>query len=230
MSDQSVLIVGATGGLGPDVVRAFMATELNVHFTGRRSEVVAEMEKEIPNSVGHTVDPIEESAIRGVIEQIDDKTPLAAYVHLAGAYACGPHIDELSPEDWQKMLDSNWRTLMHGASAAFGVMRRRESGSIVTIGSLAGLNGGVANAPYAVSKAAVISFTRCLAEEGKRYGVRANCIVPGILNTPANRKAMPDGKCETWTPTEDVAKTIVFLCGVDSLGVNGSTLLMKGGL
>jgi NAD(P)-dependent dehydrogenase (short-subunit alcohol dehydrogenase family) len=230
MSEKSVLIVGATGGLGLDVVQAFVTTELKVHFTGRRSESVADLEKQVPQAVGHAVDAVEESAIRGVIEQIDTEAPLAAYVHLAGGYAGGAHIDELSPDDWEKMMDCNWLTLLHGASAAFRIMRRRKAGSIVTIGSLAGLHGGVGNAPYAVSKAAVISLTRCLAEEGKKCRVRANCIVPGILNTPANRKAMPDANIESWTQTSDVAQTIVYLCSPDAAGVNGSVLMMKAGI
>lgn len=230
MSEAAVLIVGATGGLGPEVVKAMTATDFEVHFTGRQAEKVAELEKKVQGATGHAVDAIEESAIRGVLDQIDGKTPLTAYVHLAGGYSGGRSIEELSAEDWQKMENCNWLTLRHGASAAFKIMQRRGNGSIVTLGALAGLSGGIATAPYAVSKAAVIAFTKCLAEEGKTHNVRANCVVPGILNTPANRKSMPDGKCELWSSTEDVADAIRYLCRAESSGVNGSVLLMKGGL
>lgn len=230
VSEAAVLIVGATGGLGPEVVKAMMATDFEVHFAGRQAEQVAEFEGKIQGAIGHAVDAIEEPAIRGVIETIDRKTPLTAYVHLAGGYSGGKSIEELTAEDWQKMEDSNWRTLRNGASAAFKIMQRRGAGSIVSLGALAGLNGGIATAPYAVSKAAVIAFTKCLAEEGKSHSVRANCIVPGILNTATNRKAMPEGKCELWTPIEEVAETIRFLCSPDSAGLNGSILMMTGGL
>jgi NAD(P)-dependent dehydrogenase (short-subunit alcohol dehydrogenase family) len=84
-------------------------------------------------------------------------------------------------------------------------------------------------APYAVSKAAVVAFTRCLAEEGNALGIRANCIVPGILDTPGNREAMPGADRSGWVSCERVASAIAFLCSPASSGVNGATLLMKGG-
>ena len=228
MTDQSVLVVGATGGLGPDVVRALVSAGYQVHFSGRRSEVVDELVTENPGSIGHTVDATEEGAIRGVIEEIDNESPLTAYVHLAGGYSGGQRIDKLTDEDWNKMREANWTTLRNGASAAFGVMRKHEAASIVTIGAVPAIRGSVGSAPYAVAKAAVIAFTLCLAEEGKSCGVRANCIVPGILDTAANRKAMPDGDTKSWVSTEQVGDTIVYLCGPASAGINGSTILMNG--
>lgn len=230
MSDQSVLVVGATGGLGPDVVRALVSSDFTVHFSGRRSDAVDELAESIAGSIGHTVDATEEGAIRGVIEEIDQDSPLAAYVHLAGGYSGGQRIDKLEEEDWDKMRDANWTTLRNGASAAFGIMRKREAGSIVTVGAVPAMRGSVGSAPYAVAKAAVIAFTLCLAEEGKSCGIRANCIVPGILNTATNRKEMPDGDTKAWVSTEQVASTIAYLCSPDSSGINGTSILMKGGM
>ena len=228
MSEQSVLVVGATGGLGADVIRTLSTPDLTVHFTGRRPERVEELQQQFPGTIGHTVDAIEEGAIRGVIEAVDKDHPLAAYVHLAGGYSGGRRIDELTDENWERMCDSNWMTLRHGAAVALGIMRRRKAGSIVTVGALPAIHGSIGAAPYDVAKAAVIAFTRCLAEEGKSCGIRANCIVPGILNTPANRKAMPDGDTDAWITTERVASVIAFLCSPGSEGVSGSTILMRG--
>lgn len=228
MSEQSALVVGATGGLGPDTIRALSTPDMTVHFTGRRPERVEELQQQYPGTIGHTVDATEEGAIRGVIEAVDKDHPLTAYVHLAGGYSGGRRIDELTDENWEKMLDSNWRTLRHAATAAFGIMRRRKAGSIVTIGSLPALHGSIGAAPYAVAKAAVIAFTRCLAEEGKSCGIRANCVIPGIINTAANRKAMPDGDTAAWITTERIAGAIAFLCGPASEGINGSTIMMRG--
>lgn len=226
----SILVVGATGGLGESVVRALVLAGHVVHFTGRRAERLVFLQKEVPGAIGHAVDATREAAIRGLVEEVDAAVPLAGYVHLAGGWAGGTPIDELSAGDWEEMLARNWTTALNGATAAFRVFRRRGGGSIVTVGALAGLQGGAGAAPYSVAKAAVIAFTRCLAEEGKALGVRANCIVPGILDTEANRRAMPQADRRAWTQTDSVAEAVVFLCGGESAGVNGSLLVMKGQL
>ncbi len=230
MGEKSVLIVGATGGLGREVLRTMAQTDFDVHFTGRKAEDVARLQEEFPGGAGHVVDAVEAGAIRGVIEEIDADRPLAAYVHIAGGYAGGKRIDELEEEDWEPMHSANWTTLRHGASAAFRIMRARKSGSIITIGALAALDGSIGAAPYAVAKAAVVAFTRCLAEEGKGYGVRANCIIPGIIDTDANRKAMPDADRDGWVAPDQIGCTISFLCGTQSVGVNGSLIMMRGRL
>jgi NAD(P)-dependent dehydrogenase (short-subunit alcohol dehydrogenase family) len=228
--DRGVLVIGATGGSGAAVVHALHAGGFRVTYTGRRADGLAALASAAPGASGILLDAMDEAAARREILRIDSETPLAAYVHLAGGYAGGYPIDELTEKDWQDQLDRNWTSLRVGASIAFGRFKARRSGSIVTIGSLAGLQGGVLNAPYAVSKASVIAFTRCLAEEGKLHGIRANCIVPGILDTPANRAAMPAADPTSWVAPESMAETIRWLCGPDSSAVNGSVIMMKGSL
>ena len=226
----TALVVGGTGGLGEQVVPALQAAGFLTVFTGRRQDGLDRLARDVPGSIPRLLDGADPEATRRLIAEVDAAHGLTAYVHLAGGFAMGPPIDHLDERAWEAMFSMNWQSLRNGAGSALGAFRRRRGGSIVTIGSLAAFSGGAKMAPYAVSKAAVVAFTRCLAEEGKEFGVRANCVVPGILDTPGNRAAMPDADRSGWISCGQVASAIVFLCSPASVGVNGATILMKGGL
>lgn len=232
MNARAILVVGGTGGLGGEVVRSLLKGGFAVHFTGRRAEAVAHLESAAPGSRGHAVDACDAQAMKSLVASIDAESGLAGYVHLAGGWAGGRAIDAAGAagDEWGAMFRMNWESLRVGGTTAFAILKKRGRGSMVTIGSLAGLHGTVNAAAYAVSKSAVIGFTRCLAEEGKSCGVRANCIVPGIIDTPGNRAAMPDARRDDWVSPESIAAAVLYLCSEASLGVNGSTILMKGGL
>jgi NAD(P)-dependent dehydrogenase (short-subunit alcohol dehydrogenase family) len=228
MNSGHVLVVGGTGGLGPSVVEALAGAGYRVTFTGRDRDRVARVRALVPSAEGRILDAADAGGVATAIAEIDASAPIVAYVHVAGGWAGGTGIESLTPADWTAMLDVNFTSLRNGAGAVFARMRSRGEGSIVTIGSLAAFAGGEGSAPYAVSKAAVVAFTRCLAEEGKGRGVRANCIVPGTIDTPDNRAAMPSADYSRWIPPERIARTIVYLCGPDSSSISGSTILMKG--
>jgi NAD(P)-dependent dehydrogenase (short-subunit alcohol dehydrogenase family) len=230
MGGSAILVVGATGGLGGDVARALRDAGHQLFCTGRNQPALDRLAREVPGISPRLLEATDREATRHLIGEINREHGLAAYVHLAGGFAMGSSVDQLADEDWDAMFSMNWVGLRVGASAAFGVLRHRGGGSIVTVGSLAAFSGGASMAPYAVSKAAVVAFTRCLAEEGKQLGIRANCIVPGILDTPGNRRAMPDADRVGWVPTTQVASTVAFLCSPGSASVNGTTLMMKGRL
>ncbi len=232
MNPGSILVVGGTGGLGPVVVRRLAEGGFTVVFTGRRPDGVRAVEAIAPEARGFAIDATDGAAMKDLIASIESGDGLAGYVHLAGGWVGGRWIDEIDPGsgEWESMFRSNWESLRVAGTLAFGAMRRRGGGAIVTIGSIAGLEGTARAAAYAVAKAAVINFTRCLAEEGKKHGVRANCIVPGIIDTEANRAAMPQGRREDWVSPSRIAETILHLCSPASSGVNGSTVLMTGGL
>jgi NAD(P)-dependent dehydrogenase (short-subunit alcohol dehydrogenase family) len=95
---------------------------------------------------------------------------------------------------------------------------------VVTIGARLVEAGGAGAAAYAVSKAGVIALTRALAAENRGHGVRANCLMPGIIDTPGNRKAMPKADRSSWTPPEALARIIVFLLSPDSAPMSGAVL------
>jgi len=140
-------------------------------------------------------------------------------VCLAGGFAPG-RIHETPAESWDRMFDLNLRTVYLAAHAAVPVMIERNFGRIITTSSGAILNGGGAGmAAYAVSKGAVRQLTEILASELEGYDIHADCILPGTMDTEANRRAMPKADFSRWVSTGDVARVIHFLLTDDARAV-----------
>ena len=104
----------------------------------------------------------------------------------------------------------------------------KQGGSIVTVGARSIEAGGAGMAAYAVAKAGVVQLTRALAAENRERGVRANCVLPATIDTPANRSAMPGASTAAWTSVEAIARVILFLLSPDSAAVTGAVLPVDG--
>jgi NAD(P)-dependent dehydrogenase (short-subunit alcohol dehydrogenase family) len=149
-------------------------------------------------------------------------------VCIAGGFAAGKTY-ETSEETWDRMFDLNLRTVFHAARAAVPVMIQQNFGRIVTTSSGAILDGGGAGiAAYAVSKGAVRQFTEILASELKGHDIHAHCILPGTMDTEANRRAMPQADFSQWVSTADVARVIYFLLSDDARAVRSVSVPVLG--
>ncbi len=149
-------------------------------------------------------------------------------VCIAGGFA-GGKIHETSDETWDKMFDLNLRTVFLAARAVVPLMIRQNFGRIITTSSGTILNGGGAGvAAYAISKGAVLQFTEILASELKGYNIHAHCILPGTMDTEANRRAMPKADFSQWVSTDDVARVIRFLLGDDARAVRSVAVPVLG--
>jgi NAD(P)-dependent dehydrogenase (short-subunit alcohol dehydrogenase family) len=148
-------------------------------------------------------------------------------VCIAGGFAAGK-IHETSEESWDRMFDLNLRTVYLALHAAVPAMIRQNFGRIITISSGAILNGGAGIAAYAISKGAVRELTEILANELKDYDIHAHCVMPGTMDTEANRRAMPHADFSQWVKTEDVARVIHFLLSDDSRAVRSVAVPVLG--
>jgi NAD(P)-dependent dehydrogenase (short-subunit alcohol dehydrogenase family) len=149
-------------------------------------------------------------------------------VCIAGGFAAGK-VHETSEESWDRMFDLNLRTVYLALHATVPVMIKQNFGRIITISSGAILNGGGAGiAAYAISKGAVRELTEILANELKAYDIHAHCILPGTMDTEANRRAMPQADFSQWVKTEDVARVIHFLLSDDSRAVRSVAVPVLG--
>jgi len=149
-------------------------------------------------------------------------------VCIAGGFAAGK-THETSEESWDRMFDLNLRTVYLAARLVVPVMVRQNFGRIITTSSGAILNGGGAGmAAYAVSKGAARHLTEIIASELKSYNIHAHCIMPGTMDTGANRRAMPKADFSQWVSTEDVARVIRFLLGDDSRAVRSVAVPILG--
>jgi NAD(P)-dependent dehydrogenase (short-subunit alcohol dehydrogenase family) len=153
---------------------------------------------------------------------------LDGWLNLVGGYAGGIPVADLELADLEAMLTLNLRTAFLGSRTAFRAMQPRQRGSIVNVSSLGALRGTAGHAGYAAAKAAVIRLTEALAAEGAPYGIRANVVLPGVIDTPANRAAMPEADRSTWVAPEDVADVLVFLLSDAARSITGASIPIGG--
>lgn len=149
-------------------------------------------------------------------------------VCIAGGFAAGK-IHETSEESWDRMFDLNVKTVHLALRAAVPVMIKQNFGRIITISSGAILKGGGAGiAAYAISKGAVRQLTEILADELKGHDIRAHCIMPGTMDTAANRRDMPKADFSQWVSTADVARVIHFLLSDEARAIQSVVVPVLG--
>jgi len=149
-------------------------------------------------------------------------------VCVAGGFAAGKTF-ETDDQAWDYMLELNLMSVVRTLRPVIPAMVRQGFGRIVTVSSGAILKGGGAGiAAYAVSKGAVLQLTEILSQELKEFDIRAHCVLPGTMDTEANRKAMPTADFSKWVKTEDVAKVIHFLLNDDSRAVRSVAVPVLG--
>ena len=148
-------------------------------------------------------------------------------VHTVGTFAMAD-IDAADPAHWELLFEANLITTLNMCRAVVPAMRAAGRGSIVTVGSAAAARAGKGMAAYAASKSAVLRLTESLADELKAHGVRANCVLPSIIDTPQNRAAMPKADTSRWVTPGQIAEVIAFLLSDAGAGVNGAAVPVTG--
>ena len=164
-----------------------------------------------------------DAAQRMVAEAVAALGGLDALVCLAGGYTSAK-LDELRWADFEKQIAMSLRPTVESVLAALPELRRSEAGAIVTIGAQTALKPGRNAGPYAAAKAAVATWSLSLAAGLKSAGVRVNCVLPGTLDTQANRKSMPDAKRDAWVDPRDLGNLIVYLCSPASRPLTGTAI------
>jgi NAD(P)-dependent dehydrogenase (short-subunit alcohol dehydrogenase family) len=145
-----------------------------------------------------------------------------------GTYRGGKPVHDEPFETWELLFDANLRTTVMTVRAVIPVMLRQGSGRIVNVGSRSALHGGAKAGAYAASKSAVIRLTESLAAELAAAAIGVNCVLPGTIDTPQNRQAMPDADFSTWVTPETVAEVIVFLVSDAARGITGAAIPVFG--
>jgi len=181
------------------------------------------------NLFGLRVDLTRRDEVKGMVTQITTRWgPLDFFVALAGGFAAGKSY-ETDDATWNNMIDLNLRALVVPLREVVPVMVGQNFGRIVTTSSGSILSGGGAGiAAYAVTKGAVQQLSGILADELAAYDVHVHCILPGTMDTEANRKAMPKADFAKWVKTEDVARTIRTLLGDDTRAVRSAIVPILG--
>ena len=233
LSDRVVVITGATGALGRVASRAFAEAGARLALTGTRQEALEALVREIGlleeraflRAADLTRAEEAESLVSAVIGRWGRVDVL---LNLAGGWAKSGRLVEVTDEEWEGMLDLNLRTCLNMCRAVLPSMAERGWGRIVNIGARAAVEPGAQQAPYNVAKAGVVALTRSIAADYRRQGVAANVILPGTIDTPANRAAMGDADASRWVKPEELAAAILFLCSEEGGSLNGAVIPIYG--
>jgi NAD(P)-dependent dehydrogenase (short-subunit alcohol dehydrogenase family) len=232
-SGKVVLIAGGTGGLGYAVSLAFLEEGARVAVTYRKEEEFAALKQAAGANAsaleGSLVDVTDEGAtaelVAGVILQ---HGRLDALVNTVGGYAGGVTLWELETKVFDRMLSLNLRSGYALARAVLPAMLKQRHGSIVNVAAKAAFDHGAGAAAYAASKAAAVAMMDSLAADTKGTGVRVNSILPSIIDTAVNRRAMPNADFAVWPKPEQIAQVILFLCSENAAVIHGAAVPVYG--
>ena len=219
-----VLVAGGTGALGTAVVKELVASGYPVGATW-----VVERERERLEGLegvelikADLFDPDEAASAVAAISDI------AAVVNLVGGYAQGGRVHETEPDEFDRLMRLNLRPNVMLARAAIPRFLRRGGGAFVAVSARPALRPVSGAAPYIVAKSAVLSFVQTLDAEYRQDGVRANAILPSVIDTPANREQQPKADFDKWVKPEDIAKVVRFLVSDDSAPTSGAAVPVYG--
>jgi NAD(P)-dependent dehydrogenase (short-subunit alcohol dehydrogenase family) len=219
------VICGATGGLGSAIVDAFAKRGDQVIAVARSRSEVSALEAKYPGVLkGDTGDLTQRLSVDDLWERIDRRGVPRWVVNATGGFRGGT-VKDSTPDEFTSMMDLNLGSAWWSCRAA---ARRMTAGAIVNVASRSALVAEPGAAAYAIAKAGVIKLTEVLAAELKSSGIRVNCVVPAIIDTPANRRSMPEKLMAKAVAPEEIASVIAFLCSDAAEAVNGTAIPVYG--
>ena len=224
------LVTGGTGGLGQAVVAELLDAGAQVVAPWLVRAERDGIEAALGDREGLTL--VEANLLEGGAElavgAAAERGELSAVVNLVGGFAAGGRVHETEPEQFERMLALNLTTALNTSRAAIPGLLERGGGAIVCVGTKVAYEPFSGGAAYAISKSAVLALVRSLDVEYREDGIRANAIVPNIIDTPANRESMPDADHSKWVQPAEIARVIRFLCSADSSPVSGAAIPVYG--
>ena len=233
LSKRAVVLTGATGNVGPTVLRAYLEQGAHVAIPVRDEAKGAGLRESLgelagpandPRVLVRTADPADRAAIEDFVEQVLRAWGrLDVVANLIGGYAASDAAGgDLTA--YRGYWDQKVATIVAATVACLRPMRARGYGRIVNVASTAALKGEKGAAGYAMANAALLRWTESLAEETKREGITANCVLPRIIDNAENRSAMPKADPSRWATAAEIAAVVVFLSSEEASGITGTAV------
>jgi NAD(P)-dependent dehydrogenase (short-subunit alcohol dehydrogenase family) len=231
MPDRTILITGGTGALGTTVTRRLLEEGHHVVVTRLEAEE-AQATRDVSSSLmSIRADVTDPTSIQEAVDHARSHLgPIDGLVHLVGAWMGGAATHEHDVSDWNRMLAVNLTSAFLCSRAALPGMIERDQGRIVFVSSRTAHLARAGQVGYAVAKAGVEVLAQTIAEETRAYNVTANVIAPSTIDTPGNRRSMPDANFSSWVSLDDVAASISFLINDSGAAIRGATLPIYGGV
>ena len=231
--NKVVMITGASGNLGGAVARAFYEVGASLVLVDRHLDL---LEQAFPDLIdkpdcllANSADLTQADDVEAVVAQaIDRFGRIDVLVHTVGGFRAGTPLHETPLDTLEFMLNLNARTVFTTNQAVISYMIRQGSGKIINLAARPGLQGRPNMAAYSASKAAVIRLTESAAAELKFDGINVNCVLPGTIDTPQNREAMPGENFSRWVKPESLADVIVFLASDGARDISGAAIPVYG--
>ncbi len=232
-ADRVVVITGGAGNLGAAVARAFYRAGARVAVLDRRRETTVEvLGQDVPEGeycAYVTGNLLDEASVAEMVATVYNRFGrLDVLINTAGGYRAGKPLHETPGDTWDMMMNLNARTVFLMSRAVVPHMIDRGYGKIVNVAARAALQGTANAGPYVASKMAVIRLTESLAAELADHGINVNCVLPGTLDTPANRADRPDADFARWVQPESLANVILFLASDLAKDIQGAAVPVYG--
>ena len=226
---QVVLVAGGTGGLGHAVSAEFFGEGATVVVSYRNQQEFDALRTEAGATAskldGRVVDVTDDRAVQQLVADIVAKYGrLDAAVNCIGGYEAGSKLWEMDPKVLDHMLALNLRSGYVLARAVVPAMLKQGRGAIVNVAAKAAVDHAASSAAYAASKSAAVALIDSLAADLRGTDIRANSILPSIIDTEANRRAMPKADYSKWPKPRDLARVILFLCSEDAKAIHGASI------
>ncbi|NKN32268.1 SDR family oxidoreductase [Marichromatium bheemlicum] len=232
LDQQLVLITGATGNLGRATASAFARRGARLALLARDPEALERTRNELEPTASVdclACDLLDPTALHASLAQLLERHGrLDTLANLAGGFAMGRPLHQTNDADWDRMLDINARTLLHSARAAVPHLLAAGGGAMINVSARAARPAGAHMGPYSAAKAAVIALTETLSAELRDQHINVNCILPGTVDTPENRAAMPDQDPSAWVTPAAIAEVIVFLASPAARAITGAAIPVYG--
>jgi NAD(P)-dependent dehydrogenase (short-subunit alcohol dehydrogenase family) len=227
------LITGPAGNLGSAVVELFGAEGIFLilldHHQDRLRNIYPLLEKSNDHLLISSVDLTDSSTVKTAVQKAADHFGrIDILVHTAGGFKMGEKVHETTGKTWDEMMNLNVKTLLNVTNAVVPLMLEQKNGKIITIGARPALAGKARMGSYSAAKTAVLRLTESMSAELKSQGINVNCILPGTIDTPVNREAMPNVDPSKWVTPDSLAEVILFLSSEASRDIHGTAIPVYG--
>lgn len=227
--DSVILITGAAGHLGRAVAHDFAQRGARRVLLDVSAQALQGAFSPDANTLLLPVNLLDAAQVNEAVGQaIGHFGRIDVLAALAGGFQMGEPVHALSDDRWNAMFDMNARTLLNTVRAVVPDMLARGRGRIVSVGALSAQKGQAHMGAYCASKSTVMRLSESLAAELRDKGINVNCVLPSILDTPANRQAMPDADFSRWVDPVDLARVITFLASDEARAIHGACLPVSG--
>jgi NAD(P)-dependent dehydrogenase (short-subunit alcohol dehydrogenase family) len=228
--DHTVIVTGAAGNLGRAVAKAFGREGANLVLADLDRGTLAQRSgDDDERQLLVAADLRDRDAANAVADAAMQRfRRIDVLCNIAGGFRMGAAVHETSGDTWDFLLDLNARTVLNMAAAVVPRMIAGGGGKVVNVGAYAAQKGVAGMGAYCAAKAAVIRLTEAMAAELREKNVNVNCVLPTIIDTPENRRAMPGADASRWVAPDDLANVVLFLASQRAKAIHGAAVPVSG--